>query len=103
MRNHLFNHRCVNCGSTYLSPDKERIFCASDCEANFKMKKRANTIQKLSEEERREKNKASLEKFNERKKLAKKDLPKKEKEYRYLKAIMYADTFKPYVPKGLKV
>lgn len=103
MANHLFNHRCQNCGNTYLSPDKERIFCASDCEANFKMKKRANAIPKRSEEERRERNKEASAKSLEKSRLAKKDIPKKQREYVDLKSLMYADTFKKYVPKRLKV
>ena len=103
MANNLFNHRCVNCGNTYLCTDIERIFCSSDCDARFKQNKRANKIPKLSEEERREKNQVANAKSYEKYKLYRKDLAKKERKYVDLKSIMYADTFKKYVPNKFKV
>ena len=103
MSDRLFNHRCMNCGNSYLSPDKERIFCHTGCQDNFKKKKRGNHVWNLSEGERIEKNKISLQKLRENNKLKRESLPKKEKEYVDLKSLMYRDTFKEYIPKKLKV
>jgi len=103
MKDHLFNHRCGNCGKSYLCADKDRIFCASLCEARFKSKGRGNNVLELSEEERREKQIALNHKKNTENEMKRESTPQKEKKYVDLKDLMYADTFKPYIPKGLRV
>lgn len=103
MKSRLFPHRCKNCGNSYLCADKDRVFCTSRCECNFRIKGRENKILKLSEEEIKNKQLSSLKKLNERNKMERQPTPKKENKYVDLKSIMYKDTYKPWLPKSLRV
>lgn len=103
MTRNLFPHRCENCGNSYLSPDKDRVFCASDCEVRFKSKGRANKVLILSEEERREKATEAYNRVKEKDKFKTEAEQKKKTKKLSLNHIMYKNTFKPHVPKSLRV
>lgn len=103
MKRNLFAHRCENCGNSYLSYDKEKVFCSSTCEARYEYKGHGNKYLRLSEEERRYNILSDRQKQNKKNSLKRQAAPKKEKKIIDLKSIMFKDTFKPYVPKNLKV
>ena len=101
LRNNLYNHSCHSCRKSYLSPEPDRFYCSSSCEARGKYlaahpqgrRKQKQFVhpelkikEVISESERWINKKSATER------------PKQD-----LRKIMYGDTFKKYIPKRLKV
>jgi protein-arginine kinase activator protein McsA len=88
----IFPHECSNCHRTYHSTEESKVFCSSACEAALKYNGRPYKKRWREAADKKEKHVDKQEK--------KINKPRK---YRDLKSIMYADTFKKWVPKEYKV
>ena len=105
MIDRLFPHRCAYCGNSYLSADKDRIFCESRCEGHFKYYGKEKKRARLSEEERKAKQIVKNQKAYQKVKMKRELLRKKPKEKKRIdfKSLMYGDTFKPCIPTAVRV
>ena len=105
MNKNLHRHSCRRCKRSYLSRDELMIYCSSKCEGRDKYEER------YSHEKKRkicgmfpetkpfvEEKKVPSEKEKWINKKPTSQRPRKD-----LKEIMYADTFKKWIPKNLKV
>jgi hypothetical protein len=89
-----------------MAYDPQKIFCSDSCEAYLTYHNKSHNIHRATEDDliaarakKQERGRARREKAR----LAKADQPASDTKKVSLQRIMYADTFKPYVPKSLRV